>query len=180
MNTKNIIITSFFATFICIFSVFSIPVGVIPVSLSLFAVFLTAIVLDLKKAVTSILIYILCGSIGIPVFSGFQGGLQVLFGPGGGYIIGYIFIAAIMGFISYKTTHINYIKRYTILFISAFLSLAFCYTSGTLQYAFISKLSFGSAVKICVYPFVFFDFLKIFLAILSGEILRKRITQKYL
>ncbi len=169
LKTHDLTVTAIFSAVICILSVITIPVGAVPISLSLFAIMLSAISLDEKKGVLSCFIYLFIGAMGIPVFSGFRGGLHILFGPTGGFIISYIFVALIMSFTSQKTN-----KKLT-LFISGLLSLAVCYLLGSLQYALISKVSFYNSLSVCVYPFVVFDVLKAILAINIGIKLKKLI-----
>ncbi len=160
LKTKDITIVALFCAIICVISPITIPTGTIPFSLSLFAVMLTAISLDAKKGIAAILIYILIGTLGLPVFSGFTGGVHILFGPTGGFIFSYIIIPI---FVSFSSKH----KKIT-LFFSCILSLLVCYLFGSLQYAFVTKVSFYDALFVCVYPFIIFDIIKTFFAINLG------------
>ncbi len=169
LKTKDLTLTAIFSAIICILSVITIPIGTIPVSLSLFAIMLSAISLGAKRGIMSVIIYILIGTFGIPVFSGFKGGFHILFGLTGGFITSYIFVALIMSFASQKTN-----KKLT-LFIFSLLSLAVCYLFGSFQYALFSKVSFYNSLSVCVYPFVVFDILKSVLAINIGVKLKKLI-----
>lgn len=177
MKTRNLTTISLFSAFICIFSFITIPIGSIPITLGIFAVFLTSLTLGVKKALPSVLIYILCGSVGLPVFGGFQGGVHILLGPTGGYIIGYIFIAFISGFASDIVKKFPTNKRMHILFPSCILAMTGCYITGTLHFSFICNISFSEALKICVYPFIVIDTLKIYFAIIISECLKKRIFE---
>lgn len=174
MNTKSMIITGIFASVICIFSILTVPIGSVPITLSIFAVFLCSMVLGLKKGTAAVIIYILCGAFGLPVFSGFRGGINVLLSPTGGYITGYIFIALIMGFISDITKTMKTKKRIIFISIGCVFSMVLCYIFGTLQFSFITKTPFKISLAICVYPFIIIDTIKIFAAVFLGEILRKR------
>ena len=90
-----------FAAVTAICSWISIPLGFtpVPVNLGTLAVFLTGGLLGKKYGPISLIVYTLAGAVGLPVFSGFRGGLSVLAGPTGGYIIGYIVAALIIGLI---------------------------------------------------------------------------------
>jgi len=167
IRTNDLTVTAIFSAVICILSVVTIPIGVVPISLSLFAIMLSAISLDVRRSFWAVLIYIFIGSLGIPVFSGFNGGLHILFGPTGGFIISYIFVTLIMSFASQKTN-----KKLT-LFFFGILSLTVCYLFGSLQYAVISKVSFYNSLSVCVVPFVLFDIFKIILAVNIGLKLKK-------
>ena len=86
-----------FAAVICVLSPISIQIGPIPVSLGLLGVLLAASVLGPVRGVTAVLVFILAGACGLPVFSGGRGGFSVLIGPTGGYIWGYLPAAVIAG-----------------------------------------------------------------------------------
>ena len=167
MKTHDLTITALFTAVICVLSVITIPIGPVPISLSIFAIMLAAISLGVKKGVFATLIYILIGALGIPVFAGFKGGFHVLFGPTGGFIWSYIFIALIVSVASEKTT-----TKLT-LFIFSLLSLLVCYLFGSLQYTVVTNAGFTNALSVCVYPFIVVDILKAVLAVNKGLRLKK-------
>lgn len=175
MKTKDMIISGIFAAILCLFSVITIPINSIPITLSIFAVFFISVISGLRKSLFTVMIYILCGSIGFPVFSGFRGGISILFGPTGGYIIGYLVIAAIVGFCSEKTKKESVIKRFLYLLFFSLVAMILCYTLGTLQFLLITNLNFKESLLICVYPFILFDIIKIIIAILLAENTRKHL-----
>ena len=84
---------------ICILAPFSLPIGPVPISFTNLAIYIALYVLGMKRGTISYLIYLLIGLVGIPVFSGFTGGPQKLFGPTGGYLIGFIPMAVIAGIV---------------------------------------------------------------------------------
>ena len=84
------------AALMCILGPLSIPIGPVPVSLTNLVVLLAAVLLGAKLSTVSAVVYILLGLVGLPVFSGFQGGVAKLAGPTGGYIIGFIFLSFIL------------------------------------------------------------------------------------
>ena len=98
MKTRDIVLIGVFAAMICVFAPFSVPVGPIPVSLASFAVYIAS-ALGAKKGCAAVGIYILIGALGLPVFSGFSGGISKIAGLTGGYIIGYMFCALLSGII---------------------------------------------------------------------------------
>ena len=99
-KTKTMVIIGVMAAVTCILGPLSlaIPVSPVPISLTNLAVYFAVYVLGMKKGTISYLIYLLIGLIGLPVFSAFTGGPAKLFGPTGGYLIGFAFMAAICGF----------------------------------------------------------------------------------
>ena len=84
---------------ICILAPFSLPIGPVPISFTNLAIYIALYVLGMKRGTISYLIYLLIGLVGVPVFSGFTGGPQKLFGPTGGYLIGFIPMAVIAGIV---------------------------------------------------------------------------------
>jgi biotin transport system substrate-specific component len=144
----------------------TLPVGVVPVSLGIFAVIMCASVLDVKKSLVAVAVYILLGSIGLPVFAGWQGGLGVLAGPTGGYIWSYVLVCAVMGRCNHPSSG-RFVR-----IVRGAVSLGVCYICGLLQYMAVSGACFGDALAVCVYPFVIFDIIKILAAVLVGERIR--------
>ena len=82
------------AALMCVLCPVSVPIGPIPISLSILVLIVTTLVLGTWRALVSYTVYLLLGAVGMPVFSGFQGGLAKLAGPTGGYLVGFfLFIA---------------------------------------------------------------------------------------
>lgn len=98
-NTYAMAVTALMTAVTCILAPLSIPIGPVPISLTNFAIYLALYLLDWKKGTVSYIIYLLLGLVGLPVFSGFTGGLGKLAGPTGGYIIGFIPMAIIAGIV---------------------------------------------------------------------------------
>lgn len=133
-----------------------LPVGV-PLTFQIFGVVLIAIVLKEKLAVMTIIIYILLGCIGIPVFANFSSGLQCLIGPSGGFLTGFIIMAFIIGLASRK-------KKGPLLWISSFLGLLIDYSIGIMQLIMVTQLSLKEAFIAGVYPFVLKDIVCVIVA----------------
>ncbi len=172
MKTKSMVLCAVFSAILCIFCVLTVPIGTVPVSMATFAIMLTAIILGPKKGSISVIIYILLGSVGLPVFSGFKGGFQVLVGPTGGYIWSYIFMVLLIGSVTKK-----YANSRIIIFISCVASIIICYIFGTVQFALVQGTSFVSALSVCVLPFIPFDILKAILAVFLGSAVKTRLIK---
>lgn len=143
MKTKSMVICAVFSAILCIFCVLTVPIGAVPVSLATFAVMLTAIILGPKKSSISVIIYILLGSVGLPVFSGFRGGFQVLIGPTGGYIWSYIFMALLIGSVTEKC-----VNSKPIALVGCIFGTVICYIFGTVQFVLVQNTSFISVGQI--------------------------------
>ena len=111
-----------------------------------------------KYGTISVVVYILLGIIGAPVFAGFRGGLGVLAGPTGGYILGYIIIAFVTGAVCEWTKKLKYIVPFMML------AVVLCYLVGTLWFCITMGNGFISALSMCVIPFIPWDIIKVILA----------------
>ncbi|MBR5495843.1 MAG: biotin transporter BioY, partial [Oscillospiraceae bacterium] len=113
---RKMMMCAIFVALCSIFSQIILPIGVVPVNLTLIGVFVLSCTLDIKSAMVTVLVYIALGIVGIPVFAGFQSGFGVILGPTGGFIIGYIFTALIVS-ILIKFIHLkqNTMKNFKIL-----------------------------------------------------------------
>lgn len=176
---KDIVLISLFSAIIVVCSFITIPAA-IPFTLQTFAVFLCLNILGAKKGVISILIYIFLGVVGLPVFSGFNGGIGALLNVTGGYIIGFIFSALIFWVI---TSVFNKKSRKIINLIASFMGLIVCYIFGTLWYILLfikngEAINFISAFTICVLPFIIPDILKILISVTISEKINKLIIKK--
>lgn len=170
-NTANyqLILVGVFTAVIVICTWICIPTP-IPFTLQTLGVFVAVYLLDLKHSLLAVFTYILLGLVGLPVFSGFQGGAGVLMGPTGGYIAGFAVIALTVG-IGKKFVNGNFIS----IFIIMATGLILCYALGTLWYMYIMQTNLVSALLICVVPYVVFDFAKLFVAIIVGNKVKKHI-----
>ena len=158
-KTQSIAVTALFTALLCIISPISIPLaGIVPVSLATFAVYLSGAMLETKSAVLSVVVYIILGTAGLPVFSNWEGGVGKLVGVTGGYIIGYIPMVFIISFFSRRVP-----KKY-MLPISMVAGTVVLYIIGTAWFMFQTKNPISSALSACVLPFLPGDAVKIAVA----------------
>ncbi|MDO5344561.1 MAG: biotin transporter BioY [Lachnospiraceae bacterium] len=151
----------------CVLGPMSIPIGPVPVSFTNLVIYLTVYLLGMKGATISYLVYLLLGAAGLPVFSGYQGGLAKLAGPTGGYLIGFIFMALICGYVMEKS---NVNALITILGMIAGTLIAYLF--GTVWFVVQMQCGIWYALTICVFPFIPFDLIKILLATALGKVIR--------
>lgn len=170
-SLRSLTYTALSAAVLCVISPLSFPIGTIPVTLSLFAVFLISSISSPKISVCAVTVYILIGALGLPVFSGFQGGVQTLIGPTGGFIAGYLPSALLISALSKKG---NTVKTA----LSMMLGLAICYTLGAFWLGHVLESSFLSAITVTVSSCIVPDIIKIFLASLVSIETKKRLNSK--
>lgn len=164
MKTTDMVYIAVFAVLMAICSWISIPT-VVPFTLQTFAVFLAMGVLGGKRGCLSILVYLLLGAVGIPVFSGFQGGVAVIFGKTGGYIVGFIFAALIMWAMEMLPWKKTWVQA-----LSMLLGLIACYFIGTVWFMAVyakdsGEIGLMAVLGWCVFPFIVPDLIKIALAL---------------
>lgn len=158
---------------ICIISPFALPTVISPVPLTLgtLAIYLCLFALGLKKGFISVILYLVLGLIGLPVFAGFSGGMGSLFGPTGGYLVGYLFLAFIAGlFINRRK------NKWYLYLLGMLLGTAACYLFGTFWLAYQMQLTFFEAFTLGVLPYIPADLIKMIAALLLGLPLRKALT----
>lgn len=161
--------TALMTAVLCVLAPMSLQIGVVPLSASTLVIYLSLYLLGWRQGTISCLVYILMGVLGLPVFSGFTGGVGKLLGPTGGYLIGYIPMAVISGKIIACSS-----KRW-IHFAAFLLGTAVCYLLGTAWFCMVMHVDMISALAVCVIPFLAGDILKIFLAVTMGPKLKKRL-----
>ena len=171
-KTYDIVYIAVFAVIMAICSWISIPAAV-PFTLQTFGVFIAVGVLGGKRGSLSVLVFILLGAIGIPVFANFSGGIGVLAGPTGGYIIGFLFSALLMWAME-KLPGMKSVMQ----IVSMIAGLIVCYAFGTVWFVIVygrmnGPIGFTAALVSCVVPFIIPDIIKIALAYVLSRKLRK-------
>ena len=170
---QNLTITALMAAILCIAGPMVIPVGMVPMSFANMAIYLTILLLDKKQAVISTAVYLLIGLTGVPVFSGFSGGAGKLFGPTGGYLIGYLALSWIAGSIlerpkkakdrkeisdsEYKNMKTEKESRGIRKIAALSIGTISVYFIGTIWLMYQSNLTSVEALTVGVLPFVVFD-----------------------
>ena len=202
-RTTALVLCGVFTALMAVCSFITIPLGFtpIPINLATLGVFLTGGILGKKYGSISLIVYILLGAVGVPVFAGFKGGLGVLAGPTGGYIIGYLAAAFLTGLlveIVFTKTGISAGKnsnenndseatpisrnktrsaksrtlRFIGIILSMIIGLAACYALGTAWFMISTGTGFVAAMISCVIPFLPGDAVKIVAGALLVQKLR--------
>lgn len=168
IKTKNLVVCALMAALTAVFSQIAVPIGPVPINLALLSIFVAGAFLGPVYGTLSQLVYVLLGAISIPVFANFSGGLGIIVGPTGGYIIGYIFTAFITGIIIKKSN-----KSILMYIIAMVLGLVACYSLGTAWFIYVTKRTLIESLTLCVFPFLIGDAVKIALAIVITKRLEK-------
>lgn len=212
LRINRIVSIALMTAIICVISPFAIaiPVSPVPISLATLAVYLTVMILGWKDGTISVLLYVLIGLAGAPVFTGFSGGAGKVLGPTGGYIIGYIFLAFIEGifvnrartacpYIDARKTHPNagrqnvvpyknspYKKTVGASYTSATILLGMLigtvvlYIFGTFWLMRQAGLTLVAALSAGVLPFIPGDIVKMIVALFAGTKIRSALVKSNL
>ena len=171
-SVKSMVFTGVMTAVLCVFGPLSVPIGPVPVSLATFVIYLMVYLLGMKRSAVSIGLYLLLGLIGLPVFSGYTGGPVKLFGPTGGYLIGYLFLALIGGYFIEKSG-----GKLLPSLLGMILATAVLYTLGTLWLAKVTGISLMSALSAGVIPFIGIDAAKMAAAAILGPVLKMSVSR---
>ena len=178
-TVRELVLIPLMAVVTTICSWISVPLEV-PFTLQTFAVFCACLLIGGRNSFFSLIVYMLLGAVGVPVFSGFKSGLGVLTGPTGGYIVGFLFIAII-----YRLSELIKTDRKAIALavrvIALIIGTAICYGFGTAWFIHVyagqgKAFTVAQALKLCVTPFVLADLIKMAAAVILSEKLKKHIS----
>ena len=171
-NVREMALIAVMAAVTCVLGPLSVPIGVVPISFTNLAVYLAIYVLGCKRGTISYIVYLLIGLVGVPVFSSFTGGVGKLFGPTGGYLIGFIFMALICGW---------FIDKFDCKLVSSFVGMVLgtivCYVFGTVWLAYQAGMSFYAALAAGVLPFIIGDLVKMVIAAVIGPQVRRQLAR---
>lgn len=174
-STYQYVLAAFGAAIIAVLAQITIPLPLIPITGQTLAVGIIVTILGTRLGTLSVLLYILLGAAGLPVFSGMSGGLGILVGPTGGYIVGFLATAIIMGL---------YLDKFGITFTQAIIAniigmivtLAF----GTVWLKIVADYTWTAAFMGGVAPFIVVGIVKAVLAAWIGVIVRRRLERAHL
>lgn len=173
-RTANLSLCALFTalTGICACIAVPLPFTPVPVSLATLAVLLSGGLLGAKYGAISQIVYIVLGAIGIPIYHSFTSGVGILVGPTGGYLVGYIAMAFVIGLLI-KRLPLNKYKGYSVISIGIAITIGMyvCYALGTLWFMLTTGTGLWSALAMCVLPFLPGDALKL----IAGTILIKKL-----
>ncbi|SFC93197.1 biotin transporter BioY [Clostridium uliginosum] len=170
INTRQLTLIGVITAVTCILGPLSLPIGIVPISLTNLAIYFAIYALGGKRGTLSYIVYLFIGLVGLPVFSGFSGGFPKLFGPTGGYLIGFIFMAFISGIFIDKFSDKIYMC-----FLGMVVGTIVTYIFGTTWLAYEAHIAFNKALAVGVLPFIPGDIVKIIIASLIGPQIKKRL-----
>jgi len=172
-RTRDMAFTALAAVIITVCSYITIPIGAVPFTLQTFAVFSVTAILGTRKSFFAILLYIIMGVLGLPVFSGMKGGIGVLFGTTGGYILGFLIVPLVYGLLTFVFNR-KMITELAALALGDFI----VFFLGTVWFIAVytgtkGAVTIGQAAAWCVIPFIVPDLVKLVVAVVLAGRVRK-------
>ncbi len=158
-TVKMQVMAALFAAVCAVLAQITIPIQPVPITLGSMGVFMAGGFLGKRYGFLALVIYLLLGAAGLPVFSMLRGGLQVFAGPSAGFIIGYAPMAFVIGWFAEKFGY-----KFFNMVIAIFLGNIICYALGIIWFMYLTHTGFWASLAVCVYPFIPGDILKIITA----------------
>lgn len=170
-NTLNLVTAALFTALTAVCSQIAVPMPTqVSLTLQTFAVALCGYVLGIKWGLASIITYIILGTVGVPLFSGFKGGPQVLFGPSGGFIFGFILFVLLCG-VSLL------IKNKALKLVLGLGGLSVCHILGIIQFAVVYKTDIISSFLMVSAPYLIKDVISVAAAFFLSIYIRKLLSK---
>lgn len=177
-KTKSITKIGLFTALICIGAFISIPLGPVPITLQNFFVFMAGILLTPAEAALAVAVYVILGLAGLPVLAGFTGGIQSVFKPSFGFLIGFIISAAVISIMLKNTDDKKKI------FLSLIVAEIITYAVGLPYMYMILKYYIGAAPEslyavfaMGMIPFIPGDVIKMIIATIIAPKVKKSINK---
>lgn len=165
MSTRSIARCGVLVALLAASAWITVPLGPVPFTMQTFVLALLPQVVSTRDAVFTVVVYLLLGAVGVPVFSGFQGGLGVLMGPTGGYLLGFAAGMPVAGAVA----HADVLPRRARGVAAGIALLAVSYTLGTLQLMNVYGIDAPAALAVAVVPFVVPDVVKVAMSVGVAE-----------
>lgn len=175
IRTIDLVYIAVGAALIAICAWISIPLTV-PFTMQTFGVFFVLSALGGKRGTCSVLVYLLLGAVGMPVFAGFSSGIGILLGNTGGYLLGFL-LTGVIYLVMTKLLG----EKLPVRIAALAIGLAVCYAFGTVWFLHLytkanGAVGLGTVLSWCVLPFVIPDVVKLILATLIAGRLRPMIS----
>ena len=164
ISSKKMVFIAMYTAIICVTGFIAIPVGPIPIVLQNVLALMAAGLLGLVHGIISVALFLLLGALGLPVFSGGNGGLAVLQGPTGGFLWGYLLGTIVLGLIvaKPKIDEKSFAwKNILRMVVASIVGMIVLYIPGIIHFMVLTESSFAKTMAVCVTPFILFDFIKL-------------------
>lgn len=177
ITTYNMVLIAVSAALITICSWITIPIGPVPFTLQTLGILAVLMTIGGKRGTIAILVYLLLGLVGVPVFAGFKGGAASLLGPTGGFLVGFILSGALYFILEkfvFKRLMTTMPRRMLFGIVNSLIFEVVLYTVGVIWFMTVyaaktGPIGLGAVMEMCVIPFIIPDIVKLIVAVLIGE-----------
>ena len=177
ITTYNMVLIAVSAALITICSWITIPIGPVPFTLQTLGILAVLMTIGGKRGTIAILVYLLLGLVGVPVFAGFKGGAASLLGPTGGFLVGFILSGALYFILEkfvFKRLMTTMPRRMLFGIVNSLIFEVVLYTVGVIWFMTVYAAKTGpiglrAVMEMCVIPFIIPDIVKLIVAVLIGE-----------
>ncbi|NJE05115.1 biotin transporter BioY [Thermococcus sp. M36] len=167
MNSRDVAFAGLFAALTAVGAQISIPIGPVPLTLQVFTVLLSGLILGSRLGFLSQAVYLFMGVVGIPVFANVQGGLAVIYGPTGGYLVAFPLAAFLAGYVAERKDSLAAMVAGSVI------AIAVIYALGWLRLGLLMGNDFKKAFFIGVLPFIPADLGKALVAAAVAKTVKK-------
>ena len=173
-NLTGYIYSALFAALISVMGLISIPLPISPVPITgqSLAIMLAGSILTARQAAFSVLTFLLIGAVGVPVFAGLSGGIGIILGPRGGYLIGFLVGAIVIALLKGKNNNI-----WRLAIANSIGGIIIVYIFGVLWLSFVTGMGLEKAFMVGALPYIPGDLFKVFLATVIGVAINKRLPK---
>ena len=179
----NLVLISVSAALISVCSWISIPVGPVPFTLQTLAILSVMFAAGGRNGTMAVLVYLLMGLCGIPVFAGFRGGISSFVSPAGGFLTGFLIAALIYWLLDSRILRramTSRVRTFVFGIVNALVFEIVVYTTGVIWFMTVYAAQTGpvglaSVMSWCVLPFVIPDIVKVFASVFIGVRARKHV-----
>ena len=175
-TTVNMVMMALFAAITCVLAPLAVPIGPVPISLTNLVIYISLYVLGWKRGTITYIVYLLVGLVGLPVFSGFEGGIGKFAGPTRRYLVGFIFMSVICGIFIEKWHEISPV-HVTLNMLGMILGTVAAYAFGTAWFCLSTGTGVVAALSLCVFPFIIGDLIKMAIAVSVGPVIGKQMKR---
>ena len=162
MSLRKKMLVSLFASLLCVSSYVILPIGPVPVTLQVLFVLLSGAILGAELGALSVVIWIMLGVFGLPVFAGGKSGPLVLLGPTGGYLVGFVVCSWLVGAMT-RSPSLSRFRTGTAMFLGLTAAYALGLAGFMASFAFFLQkpMTLQQAISLSVIPFIPFDLVKV-------------------
>lgn len=174
-ESTQLVYPAFFAALTAVMSFISIPMpfSLVPITGQTLAVMLTGSILSVRQAYWSMMTYLLIGAVGVPVFAGFTGGIGVILGPTGGYLVGYLPGVMLIAFLKGQNNQL-----WSLALANIIGGIGVVYLLGIAWLSLVTGIGLQKAVMVGALPFIPADVIKVIMATIIGAAINKRLPKR--